>query len=175
VLLTLLFLSEWAGMDDASVLDTSYNLTCEGIEPSETDIVAIAYGARPETHTHLLIGECKGRGHVTEEDVRKLTAVATKLRETDGVECDVVFSTTRDAFTEDELTLFRRYYESSSEWEPLRRAPILLTARQLDFGRHSGAEDGPTLEEDRGPGFAPLVTWSTRKLTEAAPATEVEI
>jgi hypothetical protein len=89
---------------------------------------------------------------------------AAGLSETDGVECDVVFSTTRDAFTDDELVLFRRYYETSSEWELLRRAPILLTAGQLDFHRHaSGAGVPSNVGISGGSGFTPLV-WSTREL-----------
>jgi hypothetical protein len=86
-------------------------------------------------------------------------------RETDGVECDVVFSTTRDAFTDDELALFRRYYENSAEWEQLRRAPILLTAGQLDFHRHTAGAGVPAgVGISGGSGFTPLVMWSTREL-----------
>jgi hypothetical protein len=164
VLLTLLCLGDWAGSGDGFVLDTSYSLTGDDIDSCETDIVAIAYGARGETHTHVLVGECKGQGHVTADDVRKLSAVSNRLRASGGVDCDVVFSTTRAAFTDDELALFRDYYERSSEWEPLRRAPLLLTARQLDFNRYSQGGDSPDSREGFGPGFKPLVSWATRRL-----------
>jgi hypothetical protein len=73
VLLTLLYLGDWVGSGDGFVLDTSYSLTGENVEPCETDIVAISYGGHRETHTHILVGECIGagardRGRRTEAD-----------------------------------------------------------------------------------------------------------
>ena len=164
VLLTLLFLSEWSSGHEAAVFDTSQALTGEGIENCETDFVAVTYGARPETHTHLLIGECKGRGRVSAEDVRKLSAVAARMRESGGIDCDVVFATTREAFAEEELALFRQYHEESSEWEQLRRAPILLTANELDFHLYDSRSPIPTEPRVGETGFSPLVWWSTREL-----------
>jgi hypothetical protein len=164
VLLTLLFFSEWTRAHDGALLDTSHELSGDGIENCETDFVAVTYGARPEPHTHILIGECKGRGRVSAEDVRKLSAVATRIRESGDVECDVVFATTRDAFDEEERALFRQYYEESSAWEWLRRAPILLTADALDFHAYdsrSPVSTGPSVGET---GFGSLVSWSTRTL-----------
>jgi hypothetical protein len=162
VLLTLLFLSEWTSGSDGTVFDTSHELTGDQLEPCETDLVAIAYGARPMTHTHILIGECKGQGLVDAADVRKLSAVSARLRAS-GVSCDVVFSTTRTSFAEQEMELFREYYESSSEFEPLRRAPLLLTANELDFHRYTTRSK---IERDNfsETEFSSLVSWSTSKL-----------
>lgn len=176
VLLTLLFLSEWTGGSDGELFDTSHDLSGDGLETCETDFIAVAYGARPDQHTHILVGECKGRGRVNADDVRKLSAVANRLKESGGIECDVVFSTTRDAFTEDELALFRQYHENSSEWDVLRRAPILLTANELDFHRHASRSRIGSEVEFGGTGFSPLVTWSTRQLMgpPAVPALALE-
>lgn len=164
VLLTLLFLSEWAAGHDGQLLDTSYELTASGLQDCETDFVAVTYGATPETHTHILLGECKGRGRVTQDDVRKLGAAARRLRESGGVDCDVVFSTTRPAFTDDELSLFRRYHDDSAEYPILRRAPVLLTGADLDWGVHSQRARVSRADKFRGSGFESLVWWSTREL-----------
>jgi hypothetical protein len=163
VLLTLLFLSEWTAGQDGAVFETSHELQGEGIEDCETDFVAVTYGARPENHTHILVGECKGRGRITAEDVRKLKVVANQIKES-GIDCDIVFSTTRNAFTEDELALFRDYYAASSEHPFLRRAPIVLTAAELDWNRYSAESHFDTPDRFSGTGFEPLVTWSTRQL-----------
>jgi hypothetical protein len=166
VLLTLLFLSEWLpDIRGAAVFETSYELRGDAISACETDLVVIAYGSRPRPYTHIFVGECKGQGVVTENDVRKLGAIVERLRES-GVESDLIFSTTRSAFTEDELTLFRNYHAKSSDWAPLRRAPLLLTANELDFHRHS-EKSRVSREIDRtysGAMHDNLVTRSTRKL-----------
>jgi hypothetical protein len=162
VLLTLLFLSEWT--DGGELFDTSHGLSGDGIEECETDFVVVTYGARPEQHTQILIGECKGRGRVTEEDVRKMKAVATRLKESGGVECDLLFSTTRDAFTEDEMELFRRYHETSSDLDVLRRAPILLTANELDFHRYAEQSRIRSDVELGSTAISGLVKWSTSRV-----------
>jgi hypothetical protein len=163
VLLTLLFLSEWVAGQDGAVFETSHDLKGEQIEDCESDFIALTYGARPENHTHVLIGECKGRGRITAEDVRKLSLAAAQVRAS-GIDCDIVFSTTRQAFTEDELALFREYHAASSDHPFLRRTPIVLTAAELDWNRYSGGGRFDTADRFSGTGFDPLVTWSTRHL-----------
>jgi hypothetical protein len=79
VLLTLLFLSEWVSAPDATILDTSHDLSVADGVSCESDIVVISYGPRPEPHTHVLIGECKGRGHVDDEDLSNLTQLAERV------------------------------------------------------------------------------------------------
>jgi hypothetical protein len=163
VLLTLLFLSEWSAGHEGAVFDTSHNLKGERIEDCESDFITLTYGGRPENHTHVLVGECKGRGRITAEDVRKLSLLSDQIKAS-GIDCDIVFSTTRSAFTEDELALFRDYYAASSDHPLLRRAPIILTAAELDWNRYSGGSRFDTADRFSGTGFGPLVTWSTRQL-----------
>jgi hypothetical protein len=163
VLLTLLFLNEWISGHDGAVFETSHNLKGEQIEDCESDFIAVTYGARPENHTHVLVGECKGRGRMTAEDMRKLSRVAEQVKAS-GLDCDIVFSTTRNAFTEDELALFRDRYAASSDHPLLRRAPIVLTAAELDWNRYSAGSHFETADRFSGTGFEPLVTWSTLHL-----------
>jgi len=164
VLLTLLFLSEWITGTGGSVLDTSYELLGPDIDPCESDVVAVSWAGRPEPHVHVLIGECKGQGRVDEADLLKLSRAAERLRN-DVIECDLLFATTRDSFADEELALFRTLYEGSSEWEQLRKGPLILTSRELDRSRYSGGQDGP---DGFGPGFRPLIEWSTRRYFDEA-------
>jgi hypothetical protein len=139
VLLTLLFLGDWLSVADGLVLETSHDLNGTGLQPCETDFVALSYGSRPDIHTHILVGECKGAGLVDADDLEKLEGVVQAVRAS-GVGCDAVIATTRETFTEDELALCRGYFERSSEVEPLRRAPILLTRRELDATQFRAGE-----------------------------------
>ena len=57
---------------------------------------------------------------------------------------EVVFATTRSTFEEAELDLFTAFAESTDEHEFLRRAPILMTAAELEAAY-------PWSDEARGP------------------------
>jgi hypothetical protein len=159
VLLTLLYISEWHMGIDGYVFDVSYDLHGPRIPTCETDLVAISYGTRPDLHTHILIGECKGQGRIEQDDITKLARVADAIRSS-GLACDLIFSTTRAAFSEEELDLFRRHYESSHPHEMLRRAPILLTQADLE-------SEALTADDDRHQytfhGFDGLAELSKRR------------
>jgi hypothetical protein len=72
----------------------------------------------------IAIGECKGRGEITEEDVRKLTQVADAFPE-DRIRPYIVFSKTAP-FTAEEITRCR------AAQPPGRRRLILLSDRELE-------------------------------------------
>src|SRR5262249_49138744 len=155
------FLREWVFGGDALLLDTSNELRGTGIPECETDFVALTYGRSIRPYTHVLLGECKGRGKVDRDDAMKLTAAASRLRES-GIQCDIVFASTRPSFTKDETELFDQLHEQSSEYTQLRTAPILLTADQLGHSRHS-TRSGLDNRFQGEPGFKPLVSWSMQK------------
>jgi hypothetical protein len=165
VLLALLYLSDWSFGAEGLVLEASHELSGDGVGACETDVVAISYGDRPRPHTHLLLGECKGRGRVDTGDVEKLLRASQAVGATSGVECDLLFATTREEFDQEEIELFRTCYEQSSEHEWLRRAPVLLTRRELESFRLAsvGDDDRPDRIPGAWSGFAQLVAWSTRR------------
>jgi hypothetical protein len=161
VLLTLLFLSTRMSGAEGLILQTNHDLSGDAIGDCETDFVAVEYGSRPRPHTHILIGECKGRGRVDDDDVTKLWAVRQALQATNGVRCDLVFATTRDSFDQSEMDLFNDLYVGSADAEHLRTGPILLARTELESSPY-GAD-----EPDRIPGtwsgFDRIVEWSTRR------------
>jgi hypothetical protein len=89
---------------------------------------------------HAAIGECKGGEQPIEEsDLASLRRIAEAIRVL-GVECYLVFATTRPEFTDRETMLFRQLRDDFTEQSSLdgdhqgeRPGPILLTADQLDF------------------------------------------
>jgi hypothetical protein len=87
----------------------------------------------------VAVSECKAAGEIDQRDIDNLAAVADRLHAS-GVECYLIFTTLRNAFTDAELTRFRDYRDrvaeqwshDSSGLESWRRpAPILLTPREL--------------------------------------------
>jgi hypothetical protein len=139
VLLALLMLSEHSSIRGSLLLETNHDLTGAAIRDCESDLLAMVHGDRDEeTKPHVLVGECKGRGAVSQDDVDKLGTVVNALRES-GLRADMLFATTRSEFTDGELALFKNYFESQQEPHPaLRRPPILLTAEDMDSGPFSG-------------------------------------
>jgi len=138
VLLALLLLSEHASIHGSLSLETNHDLTGPTIRDCESDLLAMVHGDRDdETRPHVLVGECKGRGLVSQEDLEKLRAVVEALRES-GLQADMLFATTRTEFSDAELGLFKNYFESQQVPHPaLRRPPILLTSEDLDSGPYS--------------------------------------
>ncbi len=140
VLLTLLFLSEWVAGLEGLVLEVSHEISGPTVEACESDFIVIEYGTRHEPLVHVLVGECKGQGSIDGDDIRRLQRVAAAMRD-DRVGCDVVFATTRDAFSDEEMDLFRAAYEASADHEALRRPPILLTRGDLESPSHRDHDD----------------------------------
>lgn len=163
VLLALLYLGDWAASFEGLILETSHLVTGNQVDECESDVIAVAYGARDEPHTHVLLGECKGSGRVDNEDLEKLSKARQALRES-GIRCDLFFATTRDSFDTSEMELFSRAFEESSELPALRRCPILLTATELDRSRFS--VPGTDHPDRFTPGFDPLVFWTRRHYFE---------
>jgi hypothetical protein len=97
--------------------------TAAHIVPCETDFVLIQQGYRDEG-VSIAIGECKTRGEVSEDDVRKLALVADVFEES-GVRAFVVFSKI-EPFTADEVTRCRTAQSQTG----LR--VIMLTKRELE-------------------------------------------
>lgn len=103
----------------------------------EVDFLGLA---QRDGNPAIVVGECKGgQEQVTQAEVMTLERVANRIREAAGIECYIAFATTREAFTEDELTFFRGYAERVGDQISLdagarghlRPAPILLTWREL--------------------------------------------
>jgi hypothetical protein len=115
----------------------------------EADLIALEQ--RHDGEVAVALGECKGGPKkITQEGFDKLVAAADKVRAS-GLECYLVFATTRDEFAEDELAIFRGYRERiRDDWSLdegrqgwRRPAPILFTAREL---QNFWAYEGPIRE-----------------------------
>jgi ferredoxin-like protein FixX len=103
----------------------------------EADFLALSQ--RHDGSVVVAVGECKGGNEeIDDDDIAKLKAVSDRVREA-GIECYLVFSTTRAAFSEREITAFRNYRtQVEEEWSLddrmrgwRRPAPILLTWNEL--------------------------------------------
>ena len=114
----------------------SHKLSWEGFE-CEADFLALSQ--RHDGSVVVALGECKGGPEeIDADDLRKLKAVADRVRATD-IECYLVFGTTRDSFSEREVEAFRAYgREIEGEWSLDERgqgwpraAPLLLTWHEL--------------------------------------------
>ena len=138
VLLTLLFIGDRAPATGGMIIEPNHDLRGDAIEPCEADFLAVIYGDRhARAGVHCFVGESKGQGHVNEEDLMKLSRVVKVLRES-GIDADMAFSTTRASFSDDEIALFRTYYEAQDVVHPsLRRPPLLLNGEDLDAGPYS--------------------------------------
>lgn len=87
----------------------------------------------------VAVSECKDAGEIDDRDLANLAGVAERLHAS-GVECYLIFTTLRDAWTPAELDRFRTYRaavaaQSSKDAGVLeswpRPAPILFTPREL--------------------------------------------
>ena len=94
------------------------------IQKCETDFVLLAESL-PERTLQVVIGECKARGEITDDDVQKLALVADALTENRSCEAFIVFSKT-DQFTPDEV---ERCKAAKGEYE---QRVILLSSRELE-------------------------------------------
>jgi hypothetical protein len=109
-----------------SVLVTSMNIESDtaGFEACETDLVIISEKGFYDDRLGIAIGECKGHGEITEEDVRKLSQVANRFPK-DRIAAFIVFSKTA-SFTTDEIARCRAAQPAD------RRSIILLSNRELE-------------------------------------------
>jgi len=92
------------------------------IPPCETDFVIVTSEARSR-RIQVVIGECKTRGPITEDDVRKLAAVADAFP--DNYDVFVVFARLTP-FKPEEIDLIRPL---NKDW---RQRAIILTERELE-------------------------------------------
>jgi len=95
-----------------------------GFETCETDLVIVSEKGSYDDRLGIAIGECKGRGEITEEDVRKLSQVADTFPK-DRIVPFIVFSKTTP-FTADEIARCRRAQPAG------RKRIILLSDRELE-------------------------------------------
>jgi len=94
------------------------------IVPCETDLVIVSEKGFYEEAVGIAVGECKGRGEITEEDVRKLTQVADAFPK-DRIHAYIIFSKTT-LFAPDEIARCR------TAQLPGRKRVILLSDRELE-------------------------------------------
>jgi hypothetical protein len=94
------------------------------IERCEADFVLLTESL-PERILQVTIGECKGAGEITSDDVRKLSLVADALTQNHDCEAFIVFSKTTQ-FTSEEIERCR-----AAQGKYQRRV-ILLSARELE-------------------------------------------
>jgi len=94
------------------------------IQKCETDFVLLAE-SMPERTLQIAIGECKGGGEITADDVGKLAPVADALTASRDCEAFIVFSKT-SRFTPEEV---ERCKGAQGEYE---RRVILLSDRELE-------------------------------------------
>src|SRR6266478_522059 len=94
------------------------------IVPCETDVVIVSEKGFYDDAVGIAVGECKGRGEITEEDLRKLTQVADAFPK-DRIQPYIVFSKTAP-FTAEEIARCR------AAQPPGRKRVILLSDRELE-------------------------------------------
>jgi hypothetical protein len=94
------------------------------IVPCETDLVIVSEKDYHDDTVGIAVGECKGRGEITEEDVRKLTQVADAFPK-DRIRAYIVFSKTAP-FTAEEIARCRAAQPAG------RKRVILLSDRELE-------------------------------------------
>src|SRR5277367_4270199 len=109
-----------------SLYSTSMNLAPKGslIEDCETDFVILSGWNYRGAPIDFAIGECKGRGEITGEDVRKLTKVADVLQ-SDRIHSYIIFAKTA-AFSPEEVTRCKAAQPHG------RQRVILLSDRELE-------------------------------------------
>jgi hypothetical protein len=90
----------------------------------ETDLVIVSEKGFYDDRLGIAIGECKGHGEITEQDVRNLSHVADAFPK-GRIEAFIIFSKTTP-FTADEIA---RCHEAQS---PGRKRLILLSDRELE-------------------------------------------
>lgn len=105
---------------------TSMNVEPAGakIVPCETDIVIVSERDYHDDTVAIAVGECKGRGEITEEDVQKLTQVADAFPK-DRIHAYIVFSKTTP-FIAEEIARCRSAQPAG------RKRVILLSDRELE-------------------------------------------
>ena len=135
VVLAMIRMQETFTMDDVMV-HASLDVAADGWK-EECDFVAL-WRDRAGNPV-MAIGEAKGGSSIEQSDVTSLRRIAQAFRGL-GVECYLVFATTRHEFTGAETTLFRQLrddfaHESSldGDHQGRRQGPVLLAAGQLDF------------------------------------------
>jgi hypothetical protein len=108
------------------VYSTSMTLEPNGaaIENCESDFVVISHREYYEMGISLAIGECKGRGEISDEDVRKLSKVADAFP-AKRIQTYIVFAKT-SSFSPDEI---ERCKTAQSAGRP---RVILLSDRELE-------------------------------------------
>jgi hypothetical protein len=135
VLLTEVWLHD-ATHSDQLLLDTNYAVRGDGLD-GEIDIVAIERGRLGRTG--VVVGECRTEIPFTAQNMAKLELIATCLRAA-GLDCFPLFATLRDAFSEEEIALFRDLRDRERYGDVVvARPPIVLTGADLergDFARH---------------------------------------
>jgi hypothetical protein len=123
VVLTLQQLDTIVSMENLFVTNMTIAPITANIEPCETDFVLIEQRFWDE-RISIAIGECKTRNEISDDDVRKLSLVATALEE-NGLNCFLVFSKLA-AFTAEEIARCR----AAQPHHEMR--VIMLTDRELE-------------------------------------------
>jgi hypothetical protein len=109
--------------DPNFVYSTSLQLKPSKGNPCETDLVVFNY--KRENEIEVGIGECKSNGgKIDENDITNLKNIREHF-ESKGLKCYLIFSKTAEAFTEDEIELFKRLTEENIY-------PILFTNKELE-------------------------------------------
>jgi hypothetical protein len=96
----------------------------QAFRPCETDLVVVSEKGLYDHRLGIAIGECKGRGEITEQDVRNLTQVADAFPK-DRIMPFIIFSKTAP-FTVDEIARCRAAQPAG------RKSLILLSDRELE-------------------------------------------
>jgi hypothetical protein len=131
VLLTLGALRE-TGLFDTHLAETSHELrwtSATGDRQCETDVLL----ATRNPPVQIVVGECKGADHITEDDLKNLAEVAALIRDS-NIECFIAMATTREAFSDDEVARFKSFRDSvrtepSSTHDGMQREPLILLTR----------------------------------------------
>lgn len=124
VALTLQQLDTVLSSDTTFVTSMTIESSTDSFEACETDLVIVSERGFYEERLGVAIGECKGRGEITEEDVRKLSQVANAFP-TDRIAAYIIFSKAAP-FTADEIARCRAAQPAG------RSRVILLSNRELE-------------------------------------------
>jgi hypothetical protein len=113
---------------------TALEFQGEGIK-CETDFAVLQH--RRADEIEMAIGECKGKGRINAEDMRKMRSVYDRLRTIRRVEPYIILSKTADAFEDDEIELFKKVNNDGIPF-------VLFTNRELEPYHPYWKEDGGT-------------------------------
>lgn len=121
VTLTLLQLQRLLGMTTTLIHVSGMDLRAPGLA-CEVDLAVLS--SERDGELEIALGECKGAGEITDEDVQNIVTAGQRLEDS-GLAFFPLFAKTADSFLDAELARFRSLVGQGIK-------PVLFTARELE-------------------------------------------